>query len=74
MSIRVMRFKYDESLFIKSRMHPVKVVSLPFDKYGFKLKMAEGVKQQGYIMDVFNPDEYREREIKEEVEALTEIE
>ena len=71
----LMRFKYGESLFMKSRMHPIKAVSLPYNKYGFDIQVTEvPTKHQSYEVDVFNLDEYRKRKLEKEIEKLTEIE
>ncbi len=71
----LMRFKYGESLFIKSRMLPLKATSLPFYKYGFKInKVSVPTIHHNYVIDVFNLDEYRERKLKQEIDNLVEIE
>lgn len=71
----LMRFKYGESIFMKSRMYPVKAKSLPFDKYGFKIKYIPlPTEHKNYVIDVFNLDEYRKKNMKKEIDSLLEIE
>lgn len=63
----LMRFKFGESLFLKTRMHPVMATSLPIDDYGFKIKYTKlPSKPNEYIIDVFNLDEYRESKKQEQ--------
>ena len=70
----LMRFKFGESIFIKTRMHPVKATSLQIDDYGFKVKHSKvPSKSRERVIDVFNLDEYRERIKKEKKESLVDI-
>ena len=71
----LMRFKYGESLFIKSRMHPIKATSLPFEQYGFKNKKVNLPSvHRNYSIDIFNLDEFRNKKLKMEIDGLVEIE
>ena len=59
----LMRFKFGESIFLKTRMYPIKATSLSIEDYGFKIKYKEVPnKPKNYKIDVFNLDEYRQRE------------
>lgn len=48
---------------------------LPFDKYGFKIKYIPlPTEHKNYVIDVFNLDEYRKKNMKKEIDSLLEIE
>lgn len=67
----LMRFKFGESLFLKTRMNPVKSLSLPIEKYGFNIKYSKLPSEpRNYAIDIFNLDEYREAQTKEQHDNL----
>lgn len=71
----LMRFRYGDSLFIKSRMLPVKATALPFDKYGFDIKKTNiPSEHRDYTIDVFNLDEFRNNKLKKDIDSLIDLE
>jgi len=75
MSDELMRFKFGESVFMKTRIYPIKAVSLSIDDYGFKLEYANLPKRKNnFKIDVFNLDEYRKKGVDEILQNLSELE
>ena len=71
----LMRFKFGESIFLKTRMFPIRAVSPPIQDYGFKIKKSSlPTEHKEYKIDVFNLDEYRTRQIKNEIDDLVDLE
>jgi Type IV secretory pathway, VirD4 components len=70
----LMRFGFGESIFIKTRMHPIKAVILPIEAYDFNIKYSDVPKlSKERTIDIFDLDKYRERVKQERIELLADI-
>lgn len=59
----LMRFKFDESIFMKTRMHPIKAHIVPISEYPIKIKKCiVPNKSKKYDIVCFNLDEHRKEQ------------
>lgn len=60
----LMRFKFGESVFMKTRMHPIKAHTLPITEYPFKIKKCNiPNKSKKYNIICFDLDKYRKEKL-----------
>ena len=59
----LMRFKFGESIFMRTRMHPIKAHIVPISEYPIKIKKCiVPKKSKKYDIVCFNLDEYRKEQ------------
>ena len=71
----LMKLKFGEAIFMKSRMHPVKAVVKPIGNYPIKFKMTKlPSKQKIFQISCFNLDEFRKEKTMKAINSKVELE
>lgn len=71
----LMKLKFGEAIFMKSRMHPIKSIVKPIGKYPIKIKMSKvPTKKKTIEIKCFNLDKFRKEQIMNKIEDKLELE
>ena len=70
----LMRFKFGEALFMKTRMYPIKCKIIPIDKYPIKIKIAKiPTKINNNEIKCFNLEQFRKNKVINSMNNKVEI-